>query len=81
VQAFNIGDRVRIDIPDPTDPDFDRFHGRHGTVIRILEDDAGRATGDQRDSQLHRVELDDGQTQDFRWRDLRPALDDASNSP
>ena len=43
------GDRVRIDIPDEDDPDF-QWHGEHGVIIDIIEDDAGLATGDARDS-------------------------------
>ena len=69
---FSKGDRVRIDIPDQDDPDFERFHGGHGVVINVLTDGAGTETGDTRDSQLYRVELDMGETMDFRWRDLRP---------
>ncbi|GAB7095246.1 hypothetical protein JCM30237_23990 [Halolamina litorea] len=69
------GDRVRIDIPDKTDPDHERYHGRQGTIIEVLQDDAGESTGDERDSILYRVELDDGRVADFRWRDLRPAFD------
>lgn len=66
------GDSVRIDIADLEDPDFDAFHGKSGTVVDILEDDAGATTGDIRDSALYRVEVDEGLTMDFRWRDLRP---------
>ena len=72
MQRFSEGDRVRVDIPDETDPDYERFHGVRGTVVTVIEDDAGRATGDERDSLLFRVELEDGSVEDFRWRDLRP---------
>lgn len=68
---FGEGDRVRVDVPDATDPDHDEFHGEHGTIVAILRDDAAASTGDERDSFLFRVELDDGRTSDFRWRDLR----------
>lgn len=74
MQRFESGDRVRIDIPDETDPDF-RFHGKQGTVVETLSDDGGTETGDERDSILFRVELDSGETMDFRWRDLRPPLE------
>jgi len=72
MKRYSNGDEVRIDIPDETDPDFKRYHGKHGQVINILGDDAGRETGDERDSILYRVELDSGERMDFRWRDLRP---------
>jgi len=72
MQRFEEGDRIRIDIPDTTDPDFDRYHGRYGTVIDVIGDDAGIETGDERDSRLFRVEVDDGSVVDLRWRDLRP---------
>ncbi|QLG26863.1 hypothetical protein HUG10_04595 [Halorarum halophilum] len=69
---FMEGDRVRIDIPDETDPDHDAYHGVHGTVINVVEDDADTLTGDARESIIYRVELEAGGEVDFRWRDLRP---------
>ena len=73
---FESGDRVRVDITDETDPDF-QWHGEHGTVIDVLEDDAGYTTGDDRDSVLYRVDLDEyDHTIDLRWRDLRPPFDE-----
>ena len=72
MRRFSEGDRVRIDIPDETDPDFERYHGQHGTVLAIASDDAGTVTMDVRDSVQYRIELDDGEIADFRWRDLRP---------
>lgn len=73
---FKPGDRVRVDVPDETDPDFDRYHGCHGVIMDVSKDAAGRVSGDERDSVRYRVELDDGETADFRWRDLRPAVED-----
>lgn len=55
------GDRVRIDIPDETDPDF-QWHGEHGVIIDIVEDDAGLATGDDRDAVIYHIVLDDHPT-------------------
>ncbi|WP_120243321.1 hypothetical protein [Halopiger aswanensis] len=72
VNRFSVGDRVRVDIPDTTDPDFE-YHREHGVVTAIKEDAAGYATGDERDSVLYRVELESGEEMDFRWRDLRPS--------
>jgi len=72
MHRFSEGDRVRVDIPDETDPDYERYHGVRGTVVAVLEDDADRDTGDERDSLLFRVDLEDGSVEDFRWRDLRP---------
>jgi ribosomal protein L21E len=73
---FEEGDRVRIDIPDESDPDHDELHGTHGTVVAVREDDAGKETGDERNRYLFRVELERGETLDFRWRDLRPPIED-----
>lgn len=70
---YTSGDRVRIDIPDKQDPDHDRYHRQTRTIVKVLTDDAGQTTGDERDSTLYRVKLDDGDTVDVRWRDLRPA--------
>lgn len=50
MRRFEVGDRVRIDIPDETDPDYDRYHDRVGRVVEVIEDDAGQHTGDERDS-------------------------------
>ncbi|WP_256301706.1 hypothetical protein [Haloarchaeobius salinus] len=70
--SIEVGDRVRIDIPDETDPDHDQLHGRYGKIITIFEDDANDVTGDDRDAVLYRIQLDDGTETDVRWRDLRP---------
>ncbi|WP_092664970.1 hypothetical protein [Halorientalis persicus] len=72
MKRFEVGDRVRVDIPNEDDPDHDLLHRKRGTVIEILEDDANKETGDPRDSFLFTVEMDDGATEDLRWRDLRP---------
>lgn len=71
---FIEGDTVRVDIPDQTDPDHDEFHGEHGTVVSVLEDDAGETTGRDQDSLLYRIEMEDGKTFDFREADLRPPI-------
>lgn len=75
MRRFQEGDRVRVDIPDETDPDHDSYHGERGTIESIHEDDAGETTGDERDSVIYTVNLDDGETEDFRWRDLRPSVE------
>ena len=72
MRRFEVGDRVRIDIPDRDDPDFDAYHDRTGEVVELIEDDAGEVTGDERDSYLFGVEFQNGETEHFRWRDLRP---------
>lgn len=71
MSGFEVGDRVRLDIPDQDDPDFGRLHGRTGKILETMKDDAGLSTGDERDSFLYRVELDCGGTVDVRWRDIR----------
>ncbi len=76
MRRFSLGDRVRIDIPDETDPDH-QWHGEHGLVIDIIEDDAGLETGDERDSVIYRIGLEDHDiTIDARWRDIRPPIDE-----
>lgn len=75
MRRFEEGDRVRIDIPDKTDPDFEEYHGRKGEVVAVLEDDVGESTGDIRDSYLFEVALEGGDAGHFRWRDLRPVDD------
>lgn len=72
----DIGDRVRIDIPDETDHDHENFHGKHGRVVDVTPDDADAVTGRDIDSGIYRVELDDGTTFDARLPDLRPPIDE-----
>jgi len=70
---YSVGDQVRIDIPDETDPDFDRLHGHRGEIIDTITDDGGTETGDDRDNEIYRVALADSDVvADVRWRDLRP---------
>lgn len=76
MRRFEPGDRVRIDIPDETDPDHDDWHGVRGVVVNIIEDDAGQETGDSRDSHLFAVETPDDEVIHLRWRDLRPAVEE-----
>lgn len=75
MRGFEVGDRIRIDIPNKDDPDHERLHRKHGTIVEIFEDDADQETGDPRDSYLFSVETDDGTIEDLRWRDLRPVSD------
>ncbi|WP_144798976.1 hypothetical protein [Halorubrum depositum] len=70
-EPIQIGDRVRVDIPNEADPDYE-YHGEHGEVVEIIDDDAGRETGDSRDSQIYRLRLESGEAVDLRWRDIRP---------
>jgi len=75
MEQFTEGDRVRVDIPDETDPDHDFYHGVHGTVVEVLDDDAGAVRGDDRDGSIFRVELETGKTMNFRCRDLWSPLE------
>lgn len=72
MQRFHKGDRVRIDIPNTTDPDHEPYHGREGRIVTVNEDAAGFETNDERDSLNYLVEFDNGDSMHFRWRDLRP---------
>ena len=73
MKEFDVGDRVRIDIPDKSDPDYDRLHGQIGYIEEIVEDDASEYSGDERDSYLFEVRTESGSVEHLRWRDLRPA--------
>ena len=74
MSEYHVGDRVRVDIPDETDPDHDRYHGEHGRIVDILEDEAGTLTGDDRDSILYRVQFSTGEKLDLRHQSLRPPI-------
>lgn len=71
---FSPGDRVRIDIPNRADPDFDDLHGEHGTITAVLTDDADDVTGIEADARLYRVELDNGSVRDVRGREVRDPI-------
>jgi hypothetical protein len=75
MDPFAEGYRVRVDIPDETNPDYDQYHGEYGTIIEILEDDAGRPTGEEKDVTIFRIEFPFGKIADLRWRDLRPPIE------
>jgi ribosomal protein L21E len=75
MQQFTEGDRVRIDIPDESDPDHEVYHSKHGSVRNVVVDDADEITGDRLDAVTYRVELDDGSCADFRHHDLRSPIE------
>jgi ribosomal protein L21E len=72
MQRFEEGDVVRVDIPDKTDPDHDKYHRQTGRVIDVIRDDASMETSDERDNIIYRVSFGEGDKMDFRWRDLFP---------
>ena len=74
MSEYHVGDRVRVDIPDETDPDHDQYHGEHGQVVEILEDEAGTLTGDDRDSIIYRVQFSTGEELDLRHQSIRPPI-------
>jgi len=74
MSEYDVGDRVRVDIPDETDPDHDQYHGEHGRVVDILEDEAGTLTGDDRDSIIYRVQFSTGEELDLRHQSIRPPI-------
>lgn len=74
--TFTKGDRVRVDITDETDPDFE-WHGQHGEIINVLEDDVSELTGEETDNRIYRVDLDEYDHRiDLRHWDLRPPLEE-----
>ena len=75
MSEFHVGDRVRIDLPDETDPDHDRYHGEHGRIVDTFEDDASTLTGDDRDSIIYRVQFSNGEELDLRHQAIRPPIE------
>lgn len=69
---FHVGDRVRVDISDESDPGFEEYRGEPGTVAYVLEEDDDSIAGNDEDSVLYTVELDSGGLIDLHGRDLRP---------
>jgi len=75
MSQYDVGERVRIDIPDETDPDNEQYHGEHGQIADILEDEAGSLTGDEQDSLIYQIQLDNGDNIDVRHRSIRPPIE------
>lgn len=50
--------RVRVIIPEPTDPDH-RYHGEVGQIVAIRRSGLAAATCDRRDALLYRVAFDE----------------------
>ena len=65
---YDVGDRVRIDIPDETRADH-KHHGRNGELIAVIPLGEPGAEGGR-----FRVELDVGGTVDVGPQDLRPPI-------
>lgn len=68
-RPFDIGDRVRIDIPDETDPDF-QFHGKNGEVISVNLDEVKPLTGNSLDDGFYSIELGFVGNVDIRCKNL-----------
>ena len=75
MSEFHVGDRVRIDLPDETDPDHDQYHGEYGRIVDTFEDDASTLTGDDRDSIIYRVQFENGGELDLRHQAIRPPIE------
>jgi len=72
---YHVGNRVRIDIPDETNLNHDQYHGEHGQIVEILEDEADTRTVDQRDSIIYQIQLSDGEKIDVRHHAIRPPIE------
>jgi len=72
---YNSGDRVRIDIPDETDPNHDQYHGEHGTIVDLLEDDDDTLSGERHESIIYRIQLNGGEKIDVRQHVVRPPIE------
>lgn len=67
-----VGDRVRIDIPDETHPDH-HHHGVNGEVVAVLSA-VDRSGMGAHQAGRYRVELDTGGVIDLRAEFLRPPI-------
>lgn len=79
ISLVQVGDRVKLILDKERSPD-NKWHGRTGTITGIMADAASDVTGDEMDSRLFEVVIDDvpeDQQPDihFRWDDLLPLGD------
>lgn len=70
---FEVGDRVRISIPDQQDPD-NYVHEEAGMVIAVFQDSLSGLTGDEAHDFIYTVSFYDPSLgcMDFRYDDLKP---------
>lgn len=54
---FSEGDAVQVHLPDKNDPDHDRYHGRHGIIVKKLECGVITITGEEKNSIHYRVQF------------------------
>lgn len=73
MEKFNEGDRVRVIISNPQDPDH-RFNRKTGEITNVFKDRLSGITDDPRHDYLYTVEFDDDGfgKMDFRYDDLDP---------
>lgn len=71
---FTPGTRVRINIPNESDPGHGLFHGRKGIVLAHLGTTNCLVRPEMRNENLYRVKLDDGTKAVFVQSDLQSDL-------
>jgi ribosomal protein L21E len=72
-EPFDVGDRVRVDIPDETHPDF-RHHGQSGEIISVLLDGERHSLSTGSMAREVRVDLDAGGVVDVAAVYVRPPI-------
>lgn len=71
--GWSTGERVRVDIPDETNPRHHRYHGRHGTIVAKIP--PSNTNSDAYTARKKcRVEFDTGGSGDFYATELRPPI-------
>lgn len=71
---YHAGDRVKIDLPNESNPNHDPYHEEHGTIVDSLEDDSNTLGGDEQDSNIYRIHLDAGEKLEIRHLVIRPPI-------
>lgn len=70
---YEVGDRVRIDIPDETHPEH-LHHGTNGEIIAVMPDRQGQRPDIDPASVQYRVDLDTEGVVDVRAHFVRPPI-------
>ena len=71
---FRVRDIVQVHLPDKTDPDHDRYHGKRGIIVKRMESGLVTITGQEKNnSTYYRVQFSHNKKLDLPQQALTKA--------